>query len=93
MLTARSFHQREELCIVSCGNSSRVDTKRGLRGKAFGSFSLVINEKRAVHNTTVEYLRSSRLLTVQVVQQAYWGRFKFFTFGRDVAKKRNTSTA
>ena len=35
----------------------------------------------ALHNTTVEYLRSSfcwRLLTVQVVQQAYWGGLKLF---------------
>ena len=39
-----SIHQCGELCVVSCGNSSRVDTKRGLRGKAFGSFSLVMRK-------------------------------------------------
>ena len=63
----RSFHQREELRLASCMNTFHVNTKRGSRGQAFGSFSLVYVMREdapftiqlwstlSTHNTTVEY--------------------------------------
>ena len=65
---------------------SRVDTKHGLRGKAFGSFAPVMREDAP--------------FTIQPWNQLVWSCNKptgeglsFSTFGRGVARKRNTSTA
>ena len=40
------FHQRGELCLVSYSNCFCVDTKHGLKGKAFGTFLIVMRKER-----------------------------------------------
>ena len=81
--SATLFHQHGQLRQASCTNCSCVDTKHGLKGKAFGTFFACKEWRHTLQNTTMQFLGSSfcwRSLTIRVMLQAKRGRFKPFHF-------------